>query len=104
MGQTAQSLTCSIMEKPHTGLDECPRILLSCFRARNSDFGVGREIFKLRVDVWMEEWAVNERMKGIVARGRQMQFMFGENMKTAALAEMRIGASFIKLSQASLDL
>ena len=23
------------MEKPHTGLDECPRILLSCFRARN---------------------------------------------------------------------
>ena len=24
------------MEKPHTGLDECLRILLSCFRARNS--------------------------------------------------------------------
>ena len=24
------------MEKPHTGLIECPRILLSCFRARNS--------------------------------------------------------------------
>ena len=38
MGQTAQSLTCSIMEKPHTGLGECPRILLSCFRARNSGF------------------------------------------------------------------
>ena len=33
MGQTAQ---CSIMEKPHTGLYECPRIRLSCFRARNS--------------------------------------------------------------------
>ena len=31
-----RSVTCSIMEKPHTGLDECPRILLSCFRARNS--------------------------------------------------------------------
>ena len=31
-----QHLTCSIMEKPHTGLDDCPRILLSCFRARNS--------------------------------------------------------------------
>ena len=29
-------LTCSIMEKPHTGLDECPRILLLCSRARNS--------------------------------------------------------------------
>ena len=39
MGQTAQSLTCSIMEKPHTGLDECPIILLSCFGARNSDEG-----------------------------------------------------------------
>ena len=25
------------MEKPHTGLEFCPRILLSCFRARNSD-------------------------------------------------------------------
>ena len=36
MGQTAQSLTCSIVEKPQTGFDECPRILLSCFRARNS--------------------------------------------------------------------
>ena len=37
MGQTAQSLTCSTtMKKPHTGLDECPRILPSCFRARNS--------------------------------------------------------------------
>ena len=41
MGQTAQSLTCSIMEKQHTGLDECPRILLSCFRARNSDGDIG---------------------------------------------------------------
>ena len=29
MGQTAHSLTCSTMEKPQTGLDECPRILLS---------------------------------------------------------------------------
>ena len=36
MGQTAQTLTCSILGKPHTGLDECPRILLSCFRAMNS--------------------------------------------------------------------
>ena len=36
-GQTAQSLTCSITEKQHTGLDECPRILLSCGRASNSD-------------------------------------------------------------------
>ena len=26
----------SDMEKPHTGLDECPRILLWCLRARNS--------------------------------------------------------------------
>ena len=40
MGQIAQSLTCSITEKPHTGLDECPRILLSCVRARNSAFEV----------------------------------------------------------------
>ena len=43
MGQTAQSLTCSIMEKPHTGLDECPRILLSCFRAMNSGGSGGRQ-------------------------------------------------------------
>ena len=34
IGQTAQSLTCSIMEK-HTWLDECLIILLMCFRARN---------------------------------------------------------------------
>ena len=36
MGQTSQSLACSIVEKPRTGVDECPKILLSCFRARNS--------------------------------------------------------------------
>ena len=36
MGQTAQGLTCSIMEKPLTWLEESLRILLSCFRARNS--------------------------------------------------------------------
>ena len=42
IGQTAQSLTCSFMEKPHTELDECLRILLSCFRERNS----GEELIK----------------------------------------------------------
>ena len=36
VGQTAQSLTCSIMEKPCTGLDDCLRMLLSCFRKRLS--------------------------------------------------------------------
>ena len=36
LGQTAQSLSCSVMEKPHTGLDDCLRILLSCFRKRKS--------------------------------------------------------------------
>ena len=34
VGQTAQSLTCSIMDKPHTGLEDCLRMLLSCFRKR----------------------------------------------------------------------
>ena len=36
VGKTAQSLTSSVIEKPHTGFDECQIILLSCFRARNS--------------------------------------------------------------------
>ena len=36
MGQTAQILTCFIMEKPLAGSDEFLRILLACFRARNS--------------------------------------------------------------------
>ena len=40
MGQTAKSLTCSIMEKPLTGLDECLRILLLCFRAGNTDMAL----------------------------------------------------------------
>ena len=38
-GITTQTLTCSIMEKPHTGLDDCPEILLLCFRARTSGEG-----------------------------------------------------------------
>ena len=36
VGQTAQRLNCSIMEKPHAGLDNCLNILLSCFRKRMS--------------------------------------------------------------------
>ena len=32
LGQTAQSLTCSNMEKPHTGLDDCLKMLLACSR------------------------------------------------------------------------
>ena len=36
VGQTAQNLTCAIMEKPHTGLDDCLNMLLSCFRKRLS--------------------------------------------------------------------
>ena len=37
VSQTAQSLTgSSIKEKPQTGLDECTRILLSCFRKERS--------------------------------------------------------------------
>ena len=36
VGKTAQSLTCSIMEKPHTGLDDCLIMLLACFRKRMS--------------------------------------------------------------------
>ena len=37
LGQTAQSITGSLIEKPHTGLDDCLNILLSCFRASTSD-------------------------------------------------------------------
>ena len=36
IGQTAQSLTHSIMEKPHIMLDDCLNMLLSCFRKRMS--------------------------------------------------------------------
>ena len=36
MGQIAQSLTCSIMEKPHTELDDCLRMLQACCRKRMS--------------------------------------------------------------------
>ena len=35
VGHTAKSLTCSIMEQPHTGLDDCLNILLSCFRKKD---------------------------------------------------------------------
>ena len=36
VGQTAQSLTCPIVEKPHTELDNCLKMLLTCFRKRMS--------------------------------------------------------------------
>ena len=32
VGQTAQCQTCSIMEKPGTGLDDCLNMLMACFR------------------------------------------------------------------------
>ena len=37
LAQTTQSLTCSIMERPHSGLDYCLKMLLACFRKRMSD-------------------------------------------------------------------
>ena len=37
VGQAAQSLICSIMEKPQSGLDDCLRVLQACFRKRMSD-------------------------------------------------------------------
>ena len=49
VGQTAPSLTCSIMEKPSTGLDDCLRLLLSCLRKRMSVL----EQFEYVVDVWV---------------------------------------------------
>ena len=52
VGQTAQSLTCSIMEKPYTGLDECLNMLLSCFRKRISDLVLCHQV--LRRDVILE--------------------------------------------------
>ena len=39
--KTAQILTCSIMEKPHTWLDDCLNMLLSCFRKGMSDWRSG---------------------------------------------------------------
>ena len=36
LAQPAQSITCSIMEKPRTGLDECLRMLQACLRKRMS--------------------------------------------------------------------
>ena len=36
VGQTAQSLTCYIIEKPHTGFKDCLNMLLSYFRKRMS--------------------------------------------------------------------
>ena len=41
-GPNSTEPTCSIMEKPHTGLDDCPNMLLSCFRKMMS--GVRRRI------------------------------------------------------------
>ena len=50
-GQTAQSLTCSIMDKQHTGLDDCQRKLLPCFSERMSVVNC------LRVWLcWVREW------------------------------------------------
>ena len=50
-GQTAQSLTCSIMDKQQTGLDDCQRKLLPCFSERMSVVNC------LRVWLcWVREW------------------------------------------------
>ena len=38
--QIAQSLTCSVMEKPHTGLDDSLNLLRSCFGKRMSGLEV----------------------------------------------------------------
>ena len=56
-GQTAQIITCSIMDKPLTGLDDCLNMLLACFRKRMSDYRAlsqkGLQYFKEN-RVWFE--------------------------------------------------
>ena len=42
--QTAKILTCSIMDKPHTGLDDCLNMILACLRAKMSDLIIPRRI------------------------------------------------------------
>ena len=49
VGQTAQSLTCFIIDKPHTGLNDCLRILLSYFRKRMSAGAAERKCACLKV-------------------------------------------------------
>ena len=39
MGETAQILICSLMEKRHTGSEDCLNMLLACFIKRMSDEG-----------------------------------------------------------------
>ena len=54
VGQTAQSQACSIMEKPHTGtgLHDCLKILLLCFRARMSGMAPNFHTWLLRDSCW----------------------------------------------------
>ena len=48
----------AIMEKPHTGLEECPRILLSCFRARMSHAEVINDVRSAYLP--LSSWVVNQ--------------------------------------------
>ena len=73
MGQPPQILTCSIMEKPHRGLDECPRILLSCIRARISASSFHHHIMAPRpreLSSSWSGWARRQRGRTVCDRNR----------------------------------
>ena len=52
VGSTAQSLACSMVDKPQTGLVDCLNMLLSCFRKRMSDGRKERYYFVRPGEKW----------------------------------------------------
>ena len=59
MGQTAQSLACSIVEKPHAGLDDCLRMLQACFTKRMSAHNKEQDVLQesiISLPIFHSEW------------------------------------------------
>ena len=59
------------MEKPHTWLDECPRNLLSCFRARNSGREWGRTLERKKERPWILSALTEGAMKSLPSLPRR---------------------------------
>ena len=53
---STESNPCSIMEKPHTGLDDCLNMLLSCFKNRIYANSTASRQVQRKVARWKEAW------------------------------------------------
>ena len=85
VGRTAHSLTCSILENPHTWLDDCLRMLQACFSKRMSEGvrerGEGRKHSWIPLILWYYGGLDNKLVRHVAGFMNIFNISFQQSLK-----------------------